>query len=271
MGKVLGGPVIEDFESTEQKPARNPRTGPEVKSGTKAGLKRKHLIRCNQDRPPASRMAREPRTRLDSREPALKPWLNSETGKCKDDSGMSTQANPVPDTRKAEKEIQELCIEPTLPYTGAKFFYLQEARKICLTLHTGANFSIFVKKNWKNSKSHPNGPREGVSPDIDRNGPREGVSPDIDRNGPRKGVRPNDDRNGPREGVSPDIDRNGPREGVRPNDDRNGPREGVSPDIDRNGPCEGVRPNDDRNGPREGVSPDIDRNGPRKGVRPKSC
>jgi hypothetical protein len=32
----------------------------------------------------------------------------------------------------------------TLPYTGAKFFYLQEARKICSTLHTGANFSIFV-------------------------------------------------------------------------------------------------------------------------------
>jgi hypothetical protein len=29
-------------------------------------------------------------------------------------------------------------------YTGAKFFYLQEARKIYSTLHTGANFSIFV-------------------------------------------------------------------------------------------------------------------------------
>jgi hypothetical protein len=28
-------------------------------------------------------------------------------------------------------------------YTGEKFFYLQEARKICATLHTGANFSIF--------------------------------------------------------------------------------------------------------------------------------
>jgi hypothetical protein len=35
-----------------------------------------------------------------------------------------------------------------------------------------------------------NGPREGVSPNIDGNGPREGVSPNIDRNGPRKGVRP---------------------------------------------------------------------------------
>jgi hypothetical protein len=81
-----------------------------------------------------------------------------------------------------------------LPYTGAKFFYLQEARKIYSTLHTGANFSIFVKKNWKNPESHPDGPREGVSPNIDRNGPREGVSPDIDRNGPREGVSPDIDR-----------------------------------------------------------------------------
>uniref|UniRef100_A0A2N9FJU9 Uncharacterized protein n=1 Tax=Fagus sylvatica TaxID=28930 RepID=A0A2N9FJU9_FAGSY len=77
------------FRVNGQKPARNPRTGPEVKSGTKAGLKRKHLIRCDQDRPPASRMAREPRTRLDGQEPALKPWLNLEIGKCKDDPGMS--------------------------------------------------------------------------------------------------------------------------------------------------------------------------------------
>jgi hypothetical protein len=100
-GKVLGGPVIEDFELTDKEPARNPRTGPEVKSGTKAGLKRKHLIRCNQDRLPASRMAREPRTRLDSREPALKPWLDSGIGKCKDDPGMSRRQSPW--------------------YTGAKF------------------------------------------------------------------------------------------------------------------------------------------------------
>jgi hypothetical protein len=31
-----------------------------------------------------------------------------------------------------------------LLHIGAKFFYLQEARKIYSTLHTGANFSIFV-------------------------------------------------------------------------------------------------------------------------------
>jgi hypothetical protein len=72
-GKVLGGPATEDFELTDKEPARNPRTGPEVESGTEAGLKRKHLTRCNPDRPPASRMAREPRTRLDGQEPALKP------------------------------------------------------------------------------------------------------------------------------------------------------------------------------------------------------
>jgi hypothetical protein len=73
---------------------------------------------------------------------------------------------------------------PMLPYTGAKFFYLQEARKICLTLHTGANFSIFVKKNWKNSESHSNGPREGVSPNDDEMGLEKRVSPNDDRNGP---------------------------------------------------------------------------------------
>ena len=70
-----------------------------------------------------------------------------------------------------------------LHYTGAKIFYLQEARKIYSTLHTGANFSIFVGKNRKNSKSHPNGPHEGVRPNDDRNGPREGVRPDDDEVG----------------------------------------------------------------------------------------
>jgi hypothetical protein len=93
------------FQVNGQKPARNPRTGPEVKSGTKAGLKRKHLIRFNQDRPPASRMAREPRTRLDSREPALKPWLNSETRKCKDDPGMSYRRIPWDTGAKFFKRI----------------------------------------------------------------------------------------------------------------------------------------------------------------------
>jgi hypothetical protein len=102
LGESLGRSGDRRFRVNGQKPARNPRTGPEVKSGTKAGLKRKHLTRCNPDRPPASRMAREPRTRLDSQEPALKPWLNSETGKCKDDSGMPRRRTPW--------------------YTGAKFF-----------------------------------------------------------------------------------------------------------------------------------------------------
>jgi hypothetical protein len=72
LGESPGRSGDRRFRVNEQKPTRNPRTGPEVKSGTKAGLKRKHLIRFNQDRPPASRMAREPRTRLDSQEPALK-------------------------------------------------------------------------------------------------------------------------------------------------------------------------------------------------------
>jgi hypothetical protein len=76
-------------------------------------------------------------------------------------------------------------------HTGAKFFYLQEARKIYSTLHTGANFSIFVRRKLeKFERVIRNGLHEGVRPNDDRNGPREGVSPDIDRNGPREGVRP---------------------------------------------------------------------------------
>jgi hypothetical protein len=102
LGESPGRSGDRRFRVNEQKPARNPRTGPEVKSGTKAGLKRKQLMRCDQDRSPASRMAREPRIRLDSQEPALKPWLNSETGKYKDDSGMPRRRTPW--------------------YTGAKFF-----------------------------------------------------------------------------------------------------------------------------------------------------
>ena len=39
-----------------------------------------------------------------------------------------------------------------LLYTGAKFFYLQEARKIYSTLHTGANCSIFVREKLEKFK-----------------------------------------------------------------------------------------------------------------------
>jgi hypothetical protein len=43
--------------------------------------------------------------------------------------------------KKLEKFIQR--------YTRAKFFYLQEARKIYSTLHTAANFSILVEEKLK--------------------------------------------------------------------------------------------------------------------------
>jgi hypothetical protein len=62
LGESLGRSGDRRFRVNEQKPTRNPGTRPEVKSGTKAGLKQKHLIRFNQDRTPASRMARESRT-----------------------------------------------------------------------------------------------------------------------------------------------------------------------------------------------------------------
>jgi hypothetical protein len=77
----------------------------------------------------------------------------------------------------------------------------------CSTL--GQNFSIFKKlekfiqrytlgqifpflsgeKLEKFERVIRNGPREGVSPNIDGNGPRKGVSLDIDGNGPRERVR----------------------------------------------------------------------------------
>jgi hypothetical protein len=90
----------------------------------------------------------------------------------------------LPDTRKAEKEIQNSASTYIALHTGAKFFYLQEVRKICLTLHTGANFSIFVEKNWKNLESHSNGPREGASPNDDETGLEKRVSPNDDKSGP---------------------------------------------------------------------------------------
>jgi hypothetical protein len=43
----------------------------------------------------------------------------------------------------------------TLLYTGAKIFYLQEARKIYSTLHTGANFSIFDRGKLKKFEESP--------------------------------------------------------------------------------------------------------------------
>ena len=42
-----------------------------------------------------------------------------------------------------QREKSRIPHQHSLLYTGAKFFYLQEARKFYSTLHTGANFSIF--------------------------------------------------------------------------------------------------------------------------------
>jgi hypothetical protein len=56
-------------------------------------------------------------------------------------------------------------------HTEAKFFYLQEARKIHSTLHTGANFSILSGgKLEKFERVIRNGPHEGVRPNDDEMG-----------------------------------------------------------------------------------------------------
>jgi hypothetical protein len=55
--------------------------------------------------------------------------------------------------QRRQRKKSRIPHQHVLFHTGAKFFYPQEARKIYSTSHTGANFSIFVKKNWKNSKS----------------------------------------------------------------------------------------------------------------------
>uniref|UniRef100_A0A2N9HXA2 Uncharacterized protein n=1 Tax=Fagus sylvatica TaxID=28930 RepID=A0A2N9HXA2_FAGSY len=49
LGESPGRSGDRRFRVNEQKPTRNPRTGPEVKSGTRSGLKQKHLMRCDQD------------------------------------------------------------------------------------------------------------------------------------------------------------------------------------------------------------------------------
>jgi hypothetical protein len=51
--------------------------------------------------------------------------------------------SPVPERQKKKSGIPH---QHALFHTGAKFFYLQEARKIYSTLHTGANFSILVEE-----------------------------------------------------------------------------------------------------------------------------
>jgi hypothetical protein len=71
-----------------------------------------------------------------------------------------------------------------LLHTGAKFFYLQEARKIYSTLHTGANFSILVEEKLKKfEESSKWASWRSKSQGFDRNGPREGVRPDDDEMG----------------------------------------------------------------------------------------
>ena len=131
---------------------------------------------------------------------------------------------------KGNKERNpELRINVHCSTLGQNFSIFKKLEKFIWHYILGQIFPFFVRKNRKNSKSHPNGPREGVRPRNCWNGPREGVRPKIYWNRPREGVRPNDDRNGSRGRVSP-------------NDVGNGPQGKVSPDICWTWPRGGSRP-----------------------------
>jgi hypothetical protein len=60
---------------------------------------------------------------------------------------------------------------------GQNFSIFKKLEKFIQHYILGQIFPFLSEKNWKNLKSHPNGPREGVRPNEDRNGLREGVSP----------------------------------------------------------------------------------------------
>jgi hypothetical protein len=121
------------------------------------------------------------------------------------------------DAKETEEEIQDSASACIVPHWGKIFLSSKKLEKFIQRYTLGQIFPFLSGEKLEKFER------------VIRNGPREGVSPDIDRNGPREGVRPKDCGNGPRGGVSPKICRNGPREGVRPKDCRNGPREGVRP------------------------------------------
>ena len=93
--------------------------------------------------------------------------------------------------RKGDKRKNlELHISLHRSTVGQNFSIFKKLEKFIQRYILGQIFPFLSKENWKNSKSYPNGPREGIRPKDNRNGPREGVRPKDNRNGPRKGVRP---------------------------------------------------------------------------------
>jgi hypothetical protein len=73
----------------------------------------------------------------------------------------------------------ELRISVHCSTLGQNFSIFKKIEKFIRHYILGQIFSFLSEKNWKNSKIHPNGPREGVRPDDDEKGPRGRVSPEI--------------------------------------------------------------------------------------------
>ena len=90
------------FRPDGQRPTQNPKTGPEAEELNQSRSYKRRSMQHDQGWFSDNGVAREPRTRLDSQEPALKPMLDPKIKKYEDDQEMSHRWIPW--------------------HTGAKFF-----------------------------------------------------------------------------------------------------------------------------------------------------
>jgi hypothetical protein len=71
------------------------------------------------------------------------------------------------ENRRRNPEFRISNHRPTL---GQNFSIFKKLEKFIRHYILGQIFPFLSKKNWKNTENHPDGPREGVSPDIDEMG-----------------------------------------------------------------------------------------------------
>ncbi len=150
----------------------------------------------SQNRSSTSGAARGPRTKLKAQKPVLKPQLDPEIQKCKNDPGLSHrqilwntgakffkkvlknfkrgQSGPQEAItvryQKDRRRNPEFRISNHCPTLGQNFSIFKKLEKFTRLYILGQIFPFLSKKNWKNTENHPDGPREGVSPDIDEMG-----------------------------------------------------------------------------------------------------